>query len=374
MTFNNNWDKPDSKILETLSKVLDQNIEAVLITVVDVEGNAYRRPGAKMLVSADGSETGLITPGCLDAEISNICRTVINSGNARIKQFDLTSEEPDSWGLGVGCDGVVTLLFELVNKSHRPLVAASKARRPLVSLVVLPNDEQVAVRRTYYDTESGFARNSPTWIQPVLRDRLNEMTQAFPAKVNGVVSPDGTVQVFVEKIEPSPTLVIVGSGNDVRPVVDLANTAGFRTVVVGFRGGKVSPEKFSNADTVVSTSPRDLTESINIDQNTLFVLMTHNLVDDQLSLENLLGTATGYIGILGSRSRFQTLLETLDDQDHLTDADHDRVYAPVGLELGGETPTAIAFSIVSEALAIHNDCSGGHLRENTGYIHDRKQS
>lgn len=373
MTGNSNWDTLESDLIATLRAVLDNNNDAILVTVIDVEGNGYRRPGAKMLVSASGSATGLVAPQCLDAEIADICRTVSDEGTARLKRFDLSNEDHDSWGLGVGCDGVITFLFEPVDESHRPLVAASISSTTLVSLAVLPNDEHDQVSRFYYETENGFYSNTPTWIQAVLRDRIDDPKQTRPGIVADIMRPNGAVDIFVERIEPPPKLVIIGSGNDVRPVVNTAHRAGFQTVVVGFRGGKATIEKFPGADTVLSISPRELTDSIDIDGKTLFVLMTHNFVDDQLSLEMLLDTATPYIGVLGPQTRFQSLIDAMDKEGELTDSERDRVYAPVGLDLGGETPNHIALSIVSEALAVCNNRSANHLRNGEGHIHDRER-
>lgn len=369
MTTNSNWDTAKSDVLNMVGTVLSNNLEGVLVTVVDVDGNAYRRPGAKMVATADGNETGIVTPGCLDSEIADTCRAVFDHEKFILRRFDLTEDSNDTWGLGVGCDGVITLLFESIDESHRPLVEANTKRRQLVSLVVLPNDEGITPRRVTYDPESGFPPNTPEWLRSVFRDRLDEPLQDQALTVTDVVCPHGTVEVFVEKISPTPSLVIVGSGNDVRPVVDTANSTGFRTVVVGFRGGLATQERFPNADAVISTSPRALTNQIDIDENTHFVIMTHNFVDDQLTLEALLETTAPYIGVLGPRSRFQSLLEIIEKEADLTASKRDRLYGPIGLDLGGGTPAQIALSIVSEALAVHNGRSSGHLRDGSGRIH-----
>ncbi|MFW5978449.1 MAG: XdhC family protein, partial [Halohasta sp.] len=103
--------------------------------------------------------------------------------------------------------------------------------------------------------------------------------------------------------------------------------------------------------------------------NTAAVVATHNFIDDRLTVAELLETPVPYVGVVGSRDRFERLLEALDRR--LSAADQERLYGPAGLDLGGETPEQIALSVVSEALSVRNDRTPGHLRERAGTIHER---
>jgi xanthine dehydrogenase accessory factor len=142
--------------------------------------------------------------------------------------------------------------------------------------------------------------------------------------------------------------------------------------VVTFRGGAASEDRFPAADHVVSTSPADLREVVSFDADTYAVLMTHNFVDDRIALVELLDTPVEYVGLLGPRKRFEELRSRLaEDGHHLSAAELDRVYTPVGLDLGGGTPFHVAQSIVAEVTAVHHGRSPKHLTDRAGPIHAR---
>jgi xanthine dehydrogenase accessory factor len=187
-----------------------------------------------------------------------------------------------------------------------------------------------------------------------------------------VDGPNGSVRVFVDGIAPPPTLVVVGTGHDVRPVVELGNNTDFRTVVVGFRGAQATTERFPEADDVISTSPADITDVVDIDETTYTVVMTHNFVDDRLTVDELLQSPTPYVGLMGPRERFEEIIEEFDTEDRqFSGAELEKVYTPIGLNLGGGTPYQIAHSIIAEVLAVHNGRQPSHLKERDGPIHDR---
>jgi len=115
-----------------------------------------------------------------------------------------------------------------------------------------------------------------------------------------------------------------------------------------------------------------VTEDVAFDRDTYVVLMTHNFVDDRIALPALLETDVEYVGLMGPTERFEELCADLAEEGrHLSAEERARVYTPVGLDLGAETPYQVAHSIVAEALAVHNGREGGHLREVPGPIHER---
>jgi xanthine dehydrogenase accessory factor len=179
-------------------------------------------------------------------------------------------------------------------------------------------------------------------------------------------------RLFVELIRPPAELVVFGTGHDVRPVVELASNAGFRTTVVGFRGGRATETRYPEAARVRSCSPTDVGEVVSLGERTYTLVMTHNYVDDRIVLGELLETAVPYVGLMGPRDRSERLVAELAAAGHsLDDATMDRLYAPVGLDLGGGSPVEIAHAIVAELLAVRNDRSPRHLRAREGPIHER---
>lgn len=173
--------------------------------------------------------------------------------------------------------------------------------------------------------------------------------------------------MFVDQINPAPDLLLFGGQEDINPVASLAKQAGFRVHVVTARGGQANSDRFPSADNVTADHPTNLADQVESPQQTYAVIMSHNLIDDQLAVDALLDIDIPYIGLMGPRKRFQELQENLD----LDGRNPDRIATPVGLDLGGDEPITIGFSIVSEVLAVRNNRSGRQLSEQEGTIHDR---
>lgn len=357
------WGRPDGAVLDRARELLGADRPAVLATLVDVEGSAYRRPGAKRLLEPDGDGVGSLTPGCLDSTARRIAREVLEDG-PRTETFDLGGEE--TWGLGTGCDGTVQILFEPLGPSLRaPLTAHADGDRCGVLTVTDSEDPAVAVgdRATLGAVLTPVRGAWPAW----LRDRAAAATK--PVGTTTLSGPNGPVTVFADRFVPSPRLVVFGTGADVRPMVDLGTRGGFRVTVVGIRDGHATPDRFPGAASVRSVSPSEIPDVVAAGPDTYVVLATHSAVDDRLALSALLDTDVPYVGVVGSRSRFESLLDALDRT--VSPADRERLYAPAGLDLGGDSPSQVALSVVSEVLAVRNDRTPQHLRSRSAPIHDR---
>lgn len=371
----NQWAAPEREVLMRAGHLLDEGVPAVLATVVAVEGTAYRRPGAKMLVTPDGTGVGSVTAGCLEDELTKLAADVLASGEPRVETYDLMADDDDDvWGLGVGCNGVIDVLLEPLGASLDPVVRAAERREP-IGVVTVVDGEPPTGARTFYRPGEGFGETFgpvPTGVTSAIEADVETLVERDASDVVEVESDAGSAAVFVDSITPPPELVVVGSGHDVAPVAELGTDAGFEVSVIGYRGANATEERFPAAETVRSTSPTNLTDVTTMDGETYVVVMTHNFVDDRLTLAALLETEVPYIGVLGPRERFENILDALaDDGDVPTGADFDRIYTPVGLDLGGGTPYQIALSIVGEVVAVANGRDPGHLRDRDGPIHER---
>lgn len=157
--------------------------------------------------------------------------------------------------------------------------------------------------------------------------------------------------MFVDRIEPSPGLLLFGGQEDVNLVASLADQTGFRVIATA-RGARADPDQFPSADDVTAIQPTDLAEQVAVPERTYAVLMSHNLVDDRLALDVLLNTDVPYMGVMGPRQRFRELWGILTSTGATSIAS--RRWSDSTLEL-----TAIGFSVVSEMLAVHNGRSAG---------------
>jgi xanthine dehydrogenase accessory factor len=387
-TDESDWSVPEATVMSAARELIEAGRPAVLATIVHVEGSAYRRPGAKMVVAADGEGVGSITAGCLEDEVVTLAREVAETGRARVETYDLTNDDEDVWGLGVGCNGVLDVLLEPLDESYLPAVEAfeSGTKRAVCTVVDGDRSDLAVGDRTFYDADGDtFSSAWPDRVYDELRDpaaRAAENGDSNAIAVGGGSGGSGSgggsedggesVRVFVDGVRTPPELVVFGTGHDIGPLVDLATKNDFRVTVLGFRGATATTERFPGAHDVRSTSPVNVREAHGFDDNTYCVVMSHNFVDDRLALDELLEAPVPYIGLLGPGKRFEEMREEFAAEGRtFTATERERIYTPIGLDLGGEAPYQIAHSIVAELLAVHNDREPGHLSAREGPIHDR---
>ncbi len=171
-------------------------------------------------------------------------------------------------------------------------------------------------------------------------------------------------EVFVEWIGPPQQLVVFGAGHDAIPLVAMAKELGWEVTVADGRPAYARHHRFPGADRMVLL-PRDASiAGIAMGTDTAVVMMTHNYPQDERLLPQILARKPRYLGLLGPRIRTERLLESIDVP--ATDVD---LHAPVGLDIGGDTPEAIALSILAEAQAVLAGRNGGMLKYRRGSIH-----
>ncbi|WP_265110995.1 XdhC family protein [Halosolutus halophilus] len=372
-----NWSVPETEVVQRIHERLDAAGTDVLATIVDVEGNAYRRPGAKMLLDEAGDGVGSITAGCLEDELLATAESVRERGRPELVTYDLM-EDDDVWGLGVGCNGIIDVLLEPLTDAYRPTVEAFADGRNVAVLTVLEGSEGPLDRgdRVYYYPDEGVLTTpdgEPATDWPAdLSGPAADLAERGRADVVEVALQGSQLEVFVDGLTAPTELVVFGSGHDVGPVTELAAMNDFRVTVVGFRGSVDLEDRFPAADETVTTSPAAVDDAIDLDDRTYAVVMTHNFVDDRLTIEQLLDSPVPYVGLMGPRKRFEEMLEEFESEGRtFEEAALSRLYTPIGLDLGGGSPYQIALSIVAEVLAVSNDRTPRHLKSREGHIHDR---
>jgi xanthine dehydrogenase accessory factor len=311
---------------------------SVLATLATVEGSSYRRPGARLLLTADGQRLGSISGGCLEEDVLVRARRVLTGGTTETVVYDTTSENDLVWGVGLGCHGVVRVVIEKL--PARPawavaLAANFAARRPTL----------LAVGHTGADPAQ-------------LGTRLTEIPTVDP----------GT---FFDLVLPPPALAIFGAGDDAQPLARLAHELGWHVTVADPRAAFSTTARFPTAQTVIAAPAGDLVGRVAPDAATLAVVMTHHYVHDVPLLRALLPCPLAYLGLLGPRKRAERILADLA-RDGLTITPEmlARLHAPVGLDLGADSPEQVALAILAEMQAVLARRDARPLRERTRPIHD----
>jgi xanthine/CO dehydrogenase XdhC/CoxF family maturation factor len=371
--------------IDSYRRAAAENVGAALATVVRVEGSAYRRPGARMLVTEEGRTTGVLSGGCLERDVRERAAKVIETGEPIVVRYDTTSDDDIVWGSGSGCGGVVSVLIEPASDARldglmRLLNVCSEGRRRVALATVIhqegETDVSVGARALRYPDGAGAPGPSSSGadIFPtacVLRD-LDEAMRSGVSAVRRYESGGGSVEAFIEVVEPPVPLVVFGDGDDALPVVALARKLGWHTTVVDTRARPGSAERFAAADAVVLCRPEEACERVTFTERTAAVLMTHNYLYDLELLRALLNKRVRYVGCVGPRRRAERLLSELAGGDAATAVRYPgQLYAPAGLDIGAETPAEIAFSIVAEIRAVLAGREGGLLRNRKGAIHTK---
>jgi xanthine dehydrogenase accessory factor len=379
-------------IAHELARAARENESIVLASVVRTEGTTYRAVGARMIVRAGGATIGLLSSGCLEGEIIDRAARVRESGIAEIMTYDGRSEDELVWGFGTGCNGLVEILLERrtpesAGKLGALISSALDGAEPSVIATVVRASETGAPgvgARVLVGTE-GIARDGD-WgesavLEAVVADARGAqvsarrgMTLEYVLPQPGEHSPGETVtaQLSFELVMPAIDLVICGSGPDAIPVARLAGSLGWSATVVDPRPvALIAPERFAGARVVECAHSQSLREAVALTARTAAVVMSHKYERDLDYLDALVRSDVAYIGMLGPRARTERLLRDLESRGRAFPSSMlSRLFAPIGLELGGDGAEAIALSIIAEVSAVVHGRTGTHLRAGASAIHE----
>jgi len=330
--------------------------------VVHVKGSAYRRPGARMLILRDGRRIGSISGGCLEGDVSRKAWWFTEGGQPSVRVYDTSSDEDAVWEFGLGCNGVIQVLLERT-ESPSPrqalefLESCRASRQPGVMATVIRTADHSPYRvgqRIFSQTggDSSLVSALQPYIEQTVRARKSRLVHL----------PD--CEVFVEWIAPPLPLVIFGAGHDAIPVVNIAKQLGWHVTVADGRPAYATRARFPEADRVVVLKEPDLLSGIELNQESVVVVMTHNFPQDVKLLRHILPTRPRSLGLLGPRKRADSLFAELGIRPETVDA-----HAPVGLDIGAATPEGIALSIVAEIQAELAGHPGMQLRHRRDPIH-----
>ena len=366
-------------ILAELEKSNRQGKTTVLTTVIEAQGSTYRRAGARMLLTSDGCSVGTISGGCLEADVALRSQKVMASKQPTVVTYDTTSDEDIVWGLGLGCNGLVRVLIEPITPKQTDYVEflsrcyGDRQLGVVATLVSVtdPVQEKVGTRLMLQQNGSFISHFSPSVAASIVEDARAALERKL-SSLKSYQLPTGEVEVFIEVIQPPLSLLIFGAGHDALPVARFAKELGWNVTVVDTRQSTATQNRFTDADAIALSRPEDITDHISVCDRTVAVVMTHNYLHDLELLKILLPSQVCYLGILGPKSRTERLLAELcqigtqptKDQMH-------RLYAPIGLDIGADTPEEIALSIIAGIQAFLTNRLGNQLRERKGSIHEQ---
>jgi xanthine dehydrogenase accessory factor len=337
--------------------------------LVRTAGSTYRKPGAMLLIASDGEYAGLISGGCLEGDLAERARAVIETGVASLVTYDLRNSDDLVWGLGLGCEGAMHVLLLRVGPKEEwqplaHLAAALAIHAPTAIGVITESRDAGIPAGTLVLPDGPELLALPRSLSPDARAALREprvleaLTAASETAHASATARSATVgwlearesaeapwKLLLLPLALPPKLLLLGAGPDALPVVELAARLHWRVTVVDHRPAYAVSSHFPAAERVLLARPEATASAVDLEPFAAAVIMSHHLPSDLEYLRVLSASSIPYVGLLGPPARREKLLAELG-----TDAQHlrSRLWAPVGFDLGGRTPESIALSIVAE--------------------------
>ncbi|MEH7500574.1 XdhC family protein [Neobacillus drentensis] len=334
-----------------------------MATIIRVDGSAYRREGAKMLIAEDGSYFGTISAGCLEEDLIYQAQEVIDSLQAKTVKYDLRSEDDLSWGQSAGCDGDIEIYIEPIgwelsmlqqNPPLWPYIDQQLSQGiNIVSAKCMNGGDKQGTLILYSDNGNILGESTDKDIEQRLIPYINNFFLSG-TKVKFIHINELNSDYLFELYQPKDILYVFGAGPDAEPLVELASQLDFSVTIIDPRSSRCSEINFPNADFRFIEHPESFFNKIQIPFDSFVLVMTHNFNRDQKILQYLLQAPPKYLGVLGPKRRTERLV----NDPHLLSF----IQSPIGLNIGAEGPEEISISVLAELIKIRNQ-SNSYIKE-----------
>ncbi len=363
------------KIIAAYDAWKGEGIQMALATVVKVEESSYRRIGARMLVGSSGLFVGGISGGCLEGNALKKAQLAIHKNATSKVVYDTLEEDDHQIGIGLGCNGRIEIMFSPINQSDtlNPVELLRKTieadQSALLLKVIGSSDSsllgtnQLLVDKFQEASIAGLDWNDLQSAIELTWSRKRPKVFEFKNK-SGV-----SVELLAEYLRPETRLVIVGNNYDVNALIGVAKELGWQISVMS-KKEKILKSISTQVDRLYDYSE---VSQIPIDEYTAVILMTHDYNWDLNMLPHFINVGLPYLGLLGPKKRFNKLNEEINEIKKIGDlSDHAHIHAPVGLDIGAESPEEIALSIAAEIVTVFRKRDARPLKFRAGTIHERE--
>jgi xanthine dehydrogenase accessory factor len=348
-------------IYKEIVDALEAKEPLALATLIRRVGSAPREAGAKYLVKKDGTSVGSIGGGCVEAEVWQEAQKAIARGEGKVLHFNLTSEQLAEGGLI--CGGNIDIFLEpltedCLNIFREVLKVKQQGGSGLLATVIsiegapFPKDGLKAFFKVSGEkTGSIFSgrlleERIVKEMERLLRERKIEVMRIdFSEEIH----PRRHMEILLEPIFSEPTVYIFGAGHISQQLVPLLKKVHFKVVVIDDREMFANRERFPEADEVIVVEFDKAFENLSINSSSYLVIVTRGHLYDGMVLGRAVQTDARYIGMIGSKKKIQTLYQNLR-REGIPENLLKGVHAPIGLDIGSETPEEIAVSIVAQII------------------------
>lgn len=330
-------------LFEILLAWQKQGKKAVFVSVVALNGTSYRRPGVRMVIGKDGETVGAISGGCVENEIIRQAQSVLKNGKAKVMSYD--------GRLRIGCEGIIHMLIEPV----------------IVSSELLADFEKQLADRLTFEMETWFVNKVGEFDGMGSVLRMNG--KQYSLSPDFEPSKNDELECFSQTFEPLFRLFIFGAEHDAVQLSQAAKLLGWEVTVVASPDEEKSCDYFPGASELI-TPAYDEIDQLKIDNQTAVVLMTHSFNKDVQYLMALKDVQAAYIGLLGSFSRRERVLNmVLDYKPDISIDFLEQIHGPAGISIGAESAAEISVSILAEILGVVHQQEPVRLRDKLRSIH-----
>jgi xanthine dehydrogenase accessory factor len=357
-------------IFESIHNLLAKGEDLVLATIFSHSGSTPRTTGARMVIRGDGSIIGTIGGGKLEANTMAMAPEIFEKKITTLREFRLTGK--DASAMDMICGGNVSVLMEYLNPKNddqleilEAIIDASTKHIKAWLLTELPTQvkpdtlelercvlrrDGLSVGKLCVDIQPGKGSPIGLFEEGIAHETegIDISSTHYPVQIN-----IGERKILVEPLGSAGSVIIFGGGHISQSMAPLVQSVGFRTIIVDDREEFANSERFPEVEQLVLTqSFENCFRELDVDQDSYIVIVTRGHLHDSSVLSQALKTNAAYIGMIGSERKKEMVFKELIENEGFKTEDMQRVYSPIGVEIGAETPEEIAISIVAELVKV----------------------
>lgn len=328
---------------------LKQGKRVAIATNVKKEGASLRPLGAKMAVTTAQEIAGSVTGGCIEGAVYEEAQPVIQSGQPKLLHYGIVNADTP-WEVGLSCGGTLDVLVEALDSpvwnALYPALKASLEENQLVSVATVISGAGLGSKMLVWPDgrrlgslgSAALDESAAAWAQEQMRREETGWTHLADS------------DVFVDVLPPNARMIVVGAVHIAIPLVALAKTLGYHTIVIDPRAAFASRERFPDVDELITEWPSTALEKLHLDEGCYIAVISHDEKLDNPALLAALASPARYIGVLGTRKNYPKRLAVLREMGAAEESLH-RLRAPIGINIGAVLPDEIALSILAEMVA-----------------------
>lgn len=323
-----------------------------IATVITVVGSAPRTVGATLALTAAGDIAGSVSGGCVEPAVIEAGLKTLRTGQPKLLSYGIT-EEQNVEQIGLSCGGEIQVFVERLGNLE-PLAAAFHAERPIVRAIVIaaPEGSRATPGANVLVPEQGELIGSigSAALDTAVAGQARELLRNGDSSLATVEVEGQPARVFFEVYAPEPSLVIIGAGHITIPLSRLAKALDYRVTVVDPREAFATRERLPDADEILLEWPDEALAHLPLSSATAVAVLSHDDKFDVPALTAALNSPAGYVGAIGSRGTRERRDRRLREAG-VTDEQIARIYGPIGLDIGAQTPEEIALAILAQIVA-----------------------